>query len=160
MYEIDQALASGNCIGCGACAFAYPDDYTIDLSSAEHFEARALEQNRTNDASPICPMTGSSRNEDEIAERLYPGLPRDDQIGKYLSTFASNVNEGSYRDLGGSGGLVSWLAAELLRRNLVDAVLHVKPVVGGETDPLLFRYAISRSAEEVREGAEAWPASS
>lgn len=153
MNEIDKAIAAGNCIGCGACAFAFPSDYGMRLSFEGHFEAQTLEERPAFDASPICPMVGISQNETEIAEGLFPDLPKDEQIGKHLSTFASHVMDGSYRDRGGSGGLVTWLAVELLRRNLVDAVIHVKPA-GSADDPLMFRYAVSDNIEEVMEGAK------
>ena len=98
-------------------------------------------------------MTGASQNETEIAEGLYPDLPGDAQLGKSLSTFAAAVNVGAYRDLGGSGGLVSWLAVELLKLKLVDAVLHVKPMNPTEADSRIFHYDISYTPEEVVQGA-------
>ncbi len=46
--------------------------------------------------------------------------------------------------------MVSWVAAELLRRGLVDGVAHVKPADEGPH----FGYVISRTVESVLEGAK------
>lgn len=48
--------------------------------------------------------------------------------------------------------MASWTAAELLKRNLVDAVAHVVPCSGaGER---LFQYQVSRTADDLRKGAK------
>jgi coenzyme F420-reducing hydrogenase beta subunit len=60
------------------------------------------------------------------------------------------VSEEPYRQQGSSGGMVSWVAAELLRRNLVDGVAHVRPTSGER----FFAYGISRSVDEVLVGAK------
>jgi coenzyme F420-reducing hydrogenase beta subunit len=62
--------------------------------------------------------------------------------------------EGQFRAEGSSGGLVSWVAAELLRLGLVDGVAHVgEGDSPGEGEPF-FRYRISRSPEEVCRAAK------
>src|SRR5206468_11182672 len=57
-----------------------------------------------------------------------------------------------FRPNGSSGGLTSWVAAELLRTGAVDGIAHVAP-----TDPAaggLFAYRISRSLDELSAGAK------
>lgn len=156
MNEIDQVIAEDMCVGCGACVFARPDLYAIEMTPAGHWKAnRKVETDEDRDTlSRICPMSGVGRNETEIAAALYPALPANDQIGRYLSTFAAHVDEDEFRARGGSGGLVSWILAELFRRDEIDAVLHVKPVNPEENDGLLFRYAISQSEQEMIGGAK------
>ena len=156
MHEIDQVIASDMCVGCGACVFARPDLYSIEMNQAGNWQARRRAEAADVDGtlSRLCPMSGISRNETEIAGRLYPDLPADPQIGRYGSTFAAHVAEGEFRSRGGSGGLVSWILAELFRRGEIDAVLHVKPVDPAGNGGLMFRYAISESVPEMMEGAK------
>lgn len=76
----------------------------------------------------LCPMSGAGRDETAIAADLFPDLPVSAALGRHRSCLAGHVAEGAFRAEGGSGGLVSWLAAELLERGAVDAVLHVLPL--------------------------------
>jgi coenzyme F420-reducing hydrogenase beta subunit len=150
---IDRVVASGNCIGCGACAFAAPERYRMRMTPEGHWcaERRAA----TAEAAPaICPMAGTTRDESAIAAELYGELPEDGQIGRHRSTFAAYVDEDDLRARGGSGGLLSWVLIELLRRGEVDAVLHVRPTAPGREDGLLFRYAVSESVAEILAGAK------
>lgn len=48
-----------------------------------------------------------------------------------------------------SGGMGTWILSELLNKNLVDAIIHVKPAEGEN----LFKYAISSTSEEILQGA-------
>jgi coenzyme F420-reducing hydrogenase beta subunit len=75
------------------------------------------------------------------------------RVGRWTACFAGHVTEDGYRETGSSGGMGSWLAVELLRRDLVDSVLHVKPTHNGQGG-LLFEYQVSRTEEEVRYGAK------
>lgn len=154
MSEIENVIASGMCVGCGACAVARPDLYAIQMTQAGHFQARTIAIGTDDRLSQLCPMSGSSASETEIARGLYPELAEDEQIGRHLTTFAAHVAEGDFRERGGSGGLVSWLLAELFRRGDIDAVMHVKPAEPDDNDGLLFRFAISESEQEMAGGAK------
>ncbi len=102
----------------------------------------------------VCPMSGATDDETEIASSLYPELPADDRIGRYRRNLVGHVATGRFREAGSSGGLVTWLLETLLARGLVDAVLHVHPSPETAPDDLLFRYGISRNPEQVRTGAK------
>lgn len=154
MPTIEQVIASDMCVGCGACAHARPDLYTIELTQAGHLKARSKTTGSDPSVARLCPMSGVSPNETEIAAQLYPDLPHDPQIGRYRSTFAAHVSEGDFRAAGGSGGLVSWILAELFRRGDIDAVLHVKPANPQTNNGLLFQYAISESENDMLGGAK------
>jgi coenzyme F420-reducing hydrogenase beta subunit len=154
MPDIEQVIASGMCVGCGTCAHARPDLYTIEMTPAGHWNAKSKGLEQDPSLSRLCPMSGDSRNETQIAAQLYPELPEDSQIGRYRGTFAAHVAEGDFRAAGGSGGLVSWILAELFRRGDIDAVLHVKPADPPHNDGLLFHYAVSDSAQEMLGGAK------
>ena len=105
--------------------------------------------------SKICPFSPRAANEDEIAETLFPDATNsDERIGRYEAAYVGAVVEPDFRAEGSSGGMVSWVAAELLRTQCVDGIAHVvaaeDPTAGGG----LFHYTISRTLAEVRRGAK------
>lgn len=154
MHSIEQVIAGDVCIGCGACAFARPGAYAMEMTDAGHWRAKALPDAQALPMPPICPMADGTRDETRIAATLYPDLPVDDQIGRYRSTLAGHVSEGEFRARGGSGGMGSWILVQLLRSGAIDAVLHVKPVDPDANDGLLFRYGVSTSEAEILDGAK------
>lgn len=106
--------------------------------------------------SRICPFSPSALDEDDLAAAHFPAAGhRNDLIGRYEAAFVGHAAEDDYRVRGSSGGLVSWFAAELMKRGMVDGVAHV--VANDETDrpgALLFSYRISRDPAELRQGAK------
>ena len=74
------------------------------------------------------------------------------RIGYYLKVYAGFVIENDFRKNGSSGGLTSWLLAELLAKGYVDGVVHVKP--SNPEEGMLFKYSISTTIEEVKKGSE------
>ncbi|WP_353619949.1 Coenzyme F420 hydrogenase/dehydrogenase, beta subunit C-terminal domain [Mesorhizobium sp. BR1-1-16] len=105
------------------------------------------------DFDTLCPFSPHSANEDELAERLWPSSPATDpSLGRFEATYVGSVAEGGFRQEGSSGGMVSWVACELLRLGNVDGVAHVVPSPA-KSETGLFRYRISRSEAEITEGA-------
>ena len=100
-----------------------------------------------------CPFSPHADNEDTLSQSLFPDCSeRHPNVGRYAAAFVGHVEEGAFRSSGSSGGLVSWIAAELLSRQWVDGVAHVVPC-----DPdsgRLFEYRISRTVEAVGQGAK------
>ncbi|TIL40273.1 MAG: coenzyme F420 hydrogenase, partial [Mesorhizobium sp.] len=76
-------------------------------------------------------------------------------IGYFHKVYAGHVIEGDFRDRGSSGGFGSWITSELIKKGLVDFVLHVKesPSSAPSGSPL-FEYAVSSNVEEVRSGSK------
>lgn len=102
-----------------------------------------------------CPFSAAAPNEDELAAGLFPDAPvRDGAAGRFRAAYVGAVAEGDYRARGSSGGVASWVLAELLRRGWVDGVAHVAPVEEPAPGGVLFRYRISRTVDEVRAGAK------
>src|SRR3546814_16121362 len=102
----------------------------------------------------ICPFSPSAQNETELAVAQFPTAKHNDGlIGRYEAAYVGYAVEKNFRSLGSSGGLVSWVAAELLRTGLVDGVAHVI-AANPEADQCFLRYQISRTAEEIRRGAK------
>lgn len=109
---------------------------------------------RDRDFAQHCPFSPDAADEDTIAARLFPDAPTlDPMIGRHAAAYVGHAAEGDFRAQGSSGGMVSWVAAELLQRGLVDGVAHVAPRPPGENGRL-FDYRIARSEDELRQGAK------
>ena len=150
-----EVMRAGLCIGCGACIGA-------GASAGARMELDRYGQLKPSGppgivdrpsalVGRICPFSPSAINEDELAALRFPAAPEeDDRLGRFEVAYVGAVAEGDYRQNGSSGGLVSWVAAELLRLGLVDGVAHVTPSAGDRH----FRYAISRTPEALHAGAK------
>jgi len=104
----------------------------------------------------VCSYSDKSPNEDEISKKLYGGvlaINYDNRIGYYKELYAGHVLEGDYRKNASSGGFGTWIFKELFERKLIDGVIHVKENNDKE-DPILFKYGISRTVEEIQAGAK------
>jgi coenzyme F420-reducing hydrogenase beta subunit len=111
-------------------------------------------QSPSSSFSSQCPFSPSAPNEDEIAHERFPTAPRvDSRIGRFECAYVGHVVEDPFRRNGSSGGLTSWVAAELLRTGAVDAVAHVAPTEPQSTGRH-FAYTVSRSLAELRQGAK------
>ncbi|HWG42395.1 MAG TPA: Coenzyme F420 hydrogenase/dehydrogenase, beta subunit C-terminal domain [Gemmataceae bacterium] len=100
----------------------------------------------------VCPFSNQSPNEDDIAQQLFAG-PHDPNVGYHLASYVGYVAEGGYRQRGTAGGFVTWLLVQLLKKNLVDGIIHVRAEEAAG-DGRLFRYAVSRTTEEVWSAAK------
>lgn len=97
------------------------------------------------EGSKVCPFTPESKNEDEIASSAFPSdLAGHDVLGKHKGVYAGRVGPSADIEGSSSGGLTSWTALELLRRNEVDGIIHVGP-----SETSLFAYTVSYSAEDI-----------
>ena len=140
------------CIGCGACTLVAPDsamawDRDGFRKPAGPFAARASKA-----VAARCPMSPAATNEDVIAADLFP-TPAHPRLGRAQAAYVGHVAEGEWRSHGSSGGLTSWVAAELLRTGKVDAVAHVAPQDPATTG-CFFAYTLSRSPEQLSRGAK------
>ncbi len=169
MSSITNVIEGGYCIGCGACAFVRPDRFQMNMSEEgmwvavenaapaladPFFEPSPVSDIVSDDlGAVICPMSGEAADETAIASGLYPDLPADTAIGRYRRNVVGHVTKGDFRAIGGSGGLVTWLLDELMARDEIDGVLHVRPVER-EDDGVLFEYSISDSREQIVSAAK------
>lgn len=101
-----------------------------------------------------CPFSPAAVDEDAIAsDRFGSAAHRDEKVGSFEAAYVGHVAEGAWRPNGSSGGMVSWVAAELLRTGRVDAVAHVK-ADDPDREGRLFTYRVSRSVDEIGRGAK------
>ena len=147
-------VKNGHCIGCGACA-AFDPGIEMRLTRFGQYEATLKEAaTPTAVAERVCPFADGNPNEDEIGRQLYGELGNaDGHLGFHVACYAGWVTESDFRSRGSSGGVASWILAELLERDLVDHVVHVASVPGEQGAPL-FRFTVSSTAAEVRANAK------
>lgn len=150
----DAIVRSGLCIGCGACAAGEPQARMEwdRFGQLKPTGPAAWMNTPTKAFSATCPFSPRAENEDSIAARAFPDAPLlDDRIGRHVSAHVGAAVEAPFRERGSSGGMVSWIAAELLRRGHIDAVLHVHPGTGGAP---FFGYRVARSVDDLLAGAK------
>ncbi len=149
-------VTSGLCIGCGSCVAAQPDA-TMRWDRYQQLKpsGRASWFDTPSEGfSRRCPFSPTAANEDEIAAERFRDAPaNDDGLGRHEALYVGHAAEPGYRERGSSGGLVSWVAAELLRSGAVERVAHVVPVPNPAGVPY-FRYGLSHSLEELNQGAK------
>lgn len=122
--------------------------YEEKVHSQEKFNSDILEK--------VSPNFNKDTDESEVAKKLYsdiPGIKHNEQLGYYLDTYVGYVKEGDYRKNASSGGLGTWIFAELFNKDLIDGVIHVKENTS-DTSDVLFKYDISRTIDEIAEGAK------
>lgn len=152
-----EIVSAGLCIGCGACVAATPEaDMRWDGDGQLKPAGPARwARKRTAAFAKICPFSPSARTEDVLAAARFPDAAHvDPRVGRFEAAYVGAVAEGDFRARGSSGGMVSWVAAELLRTGEVDAVAHVAEAADPRAQGRFFGYRISRTLEEVRAGAK------
>jgi coenzyme F420 hydrogenase subunit beta len=154
---LSPVVDGGYCVGCGACAATRASSgINMRLDNYGRFKPVGLEDASGGlERARVCPFSDEALSEDVLAVGVLRDCRlRDGRVGRYVASYAGYVREGRFRTEGSSGGLVSWIACELLEQHLVDAVLHVKPNCGATSGPTLFRYGVSRDRAEVTAGAK------
>ena len=147
-----DVVRSDLCIGCGACVGMVPSAQA-QMGWDRHGQLKPRGESAREAFARICPFSPDAADEDAIAETRFPAAAQTHPLlGRLERAFVGHAAEGDFRHSGSSGGMVSWTAAELLRRGLVDGVAHValRDPAGGA----YFGYRISRNLDEVRGGAK------
>lgn len=152
---------SGLCIGCGSCvAQSHPARFDTQMQFDNYGELKPQGpaewyKNSLESFTKTCPFSPAAMNEDQLAAQLFPETEQSHvSLGRFQQNYVGYVLEEDFRLQGSSGGMVTWVATELLRRGLIDGVAHVIATEDPQTDGTYFRYRISRSEEEIRQGAK------
>lgn len=106
-------------------------------------------------ANGLSPNYTDSTNESLVAQELYSDVEEiqyDSRIGYYKSLYIGHVLEENYRKNASSGGIGTWIFKELFEKGLIDGVIHVKE--DKSNNEKLFSYQISRSLDEIKDGAK------
>lgn len=128
MHRIEETIARDICIGCGACAAASGGAIEVSLSSYGIYKPNLLDasEEQIRSASRVCPFSDESLNEDVLsAPQADEAMVKDSKLGSFSQTMAGRVSDDDYLPGSSSGGLTSWLIAELLRTDKIDAVINV-----------------------------------
>lgn len=156
--ELFDTVVSGDyCIGCGACAAVEGSPVRVQLDRNGRMKAVIEPGQMDNDASvlDVCPFAHTSMNEDVLGRELFSrDCSKHEKIGYHFKTYAGHVTEAGFRQKGSSGGLGSWFLVELLKRDMVDAVIHIHERKPTAEDGRLFAFGISLSEDEIRNGAK------
>jgi coenzyme F420-reducing hydrogenase beta subunit len=161
LYSPEGIVNSGLCIGCGSCA-AQAQLQGID--SKMKFDRYGLYKPEgpaswyktpSESFTATCPFSPAATKEDELSLRNFPETPHSsDTVGRFESSYVGHVLESDFRLQGSSGGMVTWVASELLRKGLIDGVAHVIAVKEPQADGRFFKYRIARTQDELNEGAK------
>jgi coenzyme F420 hydrogenase subunit beta len=150
-HSIINVIASGLCVGCGACAVV--DSRVVVARNdfgAMCADLSALPSETLREASSVCPFSDESADETTLGKMYFANaVEYDERIGRYLALFAGRVLAGEDLQSSSSGGLTSWLCVELMRAGLIDGVIHVGACSESVADGL-FSYCLSSTIEDVR----------
>jgi coenzyme F420-reducing hydrogenase beta subunit len=100
-------------------------------------------------------MSDESPNEDVVSKELFSktkGIKHDSILGHYSDLYIGHVKTGAFRENGTSGGIATWLLAKLLSEKKINGVIHVKEA--SSKDDVLFKYAISKTVQEIKDGTK------
>ena len=152
-------VQSGLCIGCGSCVAQanLPDVHmTFDDYGQLRPKGSSAWYNRSSETfTQTCPFSPAAHNEDYLATNLYPTATQQDAaIGFFQNAYVGHVGEEDFRLQGSSGGMVTWVATELMRQGLIDGVAHVIATDEPQAEGRYFKYRIARTEAEVRAGAK------
>jgi coenzyme F420-reducing hydrogenase beta subunit len=153
--KLSRIISGGYCIGCGVCAALESDHINMAFDQYGMIQPQfngEMDAAQAERILKVCPFSDDEPNEDDLAGSLFPDCEQDVRIGRHKGLYAGYVAEGEYRARGSSGGVISWVLAELLKKNLADKVIHVAPVPA--SSGRLFAYRVSTSVEEVLQGAK------
>lgn len=154
-----RMVRSGLCIGCGSCV-GQSNRSDAEMGFDRYGLLRPKGDTAWMDAGPerfasTCPFSPLAADEDQLATELFPrAAQHGEAAGVFHMAYVGHVAEHDYRSRGSSGGMVTWLAAQLLEQGLVDGVAHVVATDDPDGDGRFFRYRISRTQDEVRAGAQ------
>jgi coenzyme F420-reducing hydrogenase beta subunit len=152
METISNVIIGGYCVGCGACSAASNSNIKMHINELGYYSAdiETANSQHIDIASVVCPFSNESDNEDVLGQKLFSSnkLFHDPRLGYFLSLNAGRINDSKSLSLFSSGGLTTWIAAELLKAGEIDGVIHV----GGDgiqNDGRLFNYVLSESLDQL-----------
>lgn len=151
--DIRQVVEGGYCVGCGACAYASGTQMRLNKYGEYIPDIESIELSHDlseNGIGSVCPSLNPSSSEDEIGTELFSSdANKDEKLGYVINSYAGYVQEGLFRENGTSGGMGTWVPVELMKKGLVDSVIHVGEVIRkSESDPY-YEYVISDTIDQV-----------
>jgi coenzyme F420-reducing hydrogenase beta subunit len=156
MNELKRIIDGGYCIGCGACAYVAKNSVELIEDEYRQYQGHIKSEAKEVDldaALAVCPFSNEGPNEDEISQQVfdYESGSYAEVVGYHKALYAGHVSDAGLRKKVTSGGILTYTLSELLKRDLIDAVVHVKK---SDKPEILFEYGFSRTPEEVVQGAK------
>lgn len=156
--SLKKIVDGGFCVGCGACA--YQNKSKMNLNDYGEYKPdisidKPINDSSSYDSDAVCPFLRPDLNEDVIGkEHFGDHAVHDTHIGYNISSYAAYAKQDDFREGGTSGGMGTWIGVELLRRGLIDGVIHAKTADPNDEGGAFFKYDISRSDVAIKEGAK------
>lgn len=152
--SIKTVVENNCCVGCGACAYVSSSNMTIN-QYGEYIPNEQTLNAASELANNVCPSLTPELNENILAENLFSNdCKYEPSFGYYMDCFAGYSLEEDIRNKGTSGGMTTWVAAELLSSNLIDGVIHAKQVDHNKPSDPFYKYGLSFSEEEIKESSK------
>lgn len=156
---LNTVIENDYCVGCGVCSSVAESPFTMELNENGMYrpvfnDEGSNKQLNINIAS-VCPFSDESKNETELGEEQFKnqGAEYNEYTGYFLKNYAGYVKEGSFRELGSSGGMGNWIASKLLEKKIVDGIIHVKDSIKSNGNTI-FEYQISHTLDDLSSGAK------
>jgi coenzyme F420-reducing hydrogenase beta subunit len=158
LISLHDVVDGGFCVGCGACATG--TNIQMKLNKYGEYQPNLTESDGSEDLTEaglglVCPSLSPNLNEDYIGEGLYSSVARyDENLGYNIQSYAGYVKEGTFRSKGTSGGMGTWILAELLKQGFIDGVIHVKAAVRSTASDPYYIYGISTTSDEIQNNSK------
>lgn len=156
---LNNVVAKDYCIGCGICASLSDSPLKMKLNEDGKYQPFLDESVEANDMKinplAVCPFSNDNKNETEIGNDVFGHIENisfNEYTGYVLKNYAGYVKKGEFRQKGSSGGMGNWIAAQLLKNDMVDGILHIKSA--DQEKGLLFEYEISYTEAQLFSGAK------
>ncbi|MEA5111754.1 hypothetical protein SDC9_40153 [bioreactor metagenome] len=140
------------CIGCGICTTLHDLGLFMDDYGKYNINIDGINSQVSTEVLKICPFSSNTENEDQIGKSLFESdeSHKSEQLGYYLKCYIGHVYNDEIRSNSSSGGIITWLLAELLDNNLITHAVHVGK---SKSLPILFEYVISTSTKSIYAGS-------
>ncbi|WP_411826040.1 Coenzyme F420 hydrogenase/dehydrogenase, beta subunit C-terminal domain [Luteolibacter sp. AS25] len=152
MKTIKDIVEGNYCIGCGGCAYVASLDMKMNRFGEYTPDTSSLPKDELLDkAGFVCPFLNEEFNEDRLGEEFLKkeNPNHSNKIGYYREVLGGHVVEEGFRSGGTSGGFGTWIGSELLKRGMIDGVIHVKDRVREEGEGPFSNYSMSLSQEDI-----------
>lgn len=150
---ITEVVRHNLCIGCGLCAGICPHEaLQMQFNSFGEYTPEPTANSCSSTCSiclKTCPFYAENPYEDQLGQELFgkiAGVQYRPETGYHLQSWLGFCADEKQRLRSASGGLATWVQQQLLRQNIVDAVISVTPCNGPEK---LFEYTIKTREEEL-----------
>lgn len=151
---LDATVKNSLCVGCGVCAAICPRGL-LSMAWNTDGEWNPVMQSQCEHecgmCTNVCPsLTTKHTDEDAIGNEIYGAvraIQHCPEVGYYLACGAGGVSDPDIRSACASGGLATWFLEQLVRKEMVDAVICVHHMYDGEK---LFGYTIAFTVEDIQ----------